>query len=423
MTESLYEKIVINSRNGRIELDRTFKNLYLHNPSKVTGQIVINDDRYIDPSEVDIIENVPGGITVISWSIPNPSSPITVFLSNAFMKPHELVFKVEEAIPVDVTTPEINVNLTNGLITIIPEASSIFTIQPKAGSIFSVDITNSLLDVNITNSLIYVDQVSNSVWDINVTNSSLNVNVQNSSLDVNVTNSVIGVNVTNSVITVDQALDSVWDINVTNSVLAVDVQNSVLNVNVNNSVITVDQAADSVWDINVTNSVLAVNIQNTLLDVNITNSVLDVSISGTASVSIDNASISIQTVTEEYSLTGRVTPFSASGSTSENGTGVTVLLYENTTSNNTYLTYINGAVRPKYYSGTYYPSDVYTCRFYIQYADDTTDTLHTFTFNGSNLSGSQEFNNYIQIPPGASIKVYFYMYNPGSYYASAHIIV
>jgi len=339
LTEPLYEKIVINSRNGRIELDRTFKNLYLHNPGRVAGQIVINDDRYIDPSEVDIIENVPGGITVISWSIPNPGSPITVFLSNAFMKPHELVFKVEEAIPVDVTTPEINVYLTNGLITIIPEASSIFTIQPRAGSIFSVDITNSLLDVNITNSLIYVDQAENSVWDINVTN-----------------------------------------------------------------------------------SVLAVNIQNTSLNVNITNSVLDVSISGITSVSIDNASISIQTVTEEYSLTGRVKPYSASGKTSEDGQGVVVILFTNNTSNNVYLTYINGAVNPAYFSGTYYPSDKYICRFYIEYDDGTTATIHTFTFNGSNLSCSQEFNNYIQIPPGASIKVYFYMDNKGRYYASAHII-
>lgn len=293
-----YEKIILNTERNRVDLKRKYVNLYISNPHRIPGEIVLNDSISIDPGEIDLIENIPGGIKSISWYIPglNANTPIIIYVSNAFLKPHELTFKVEEALPVDVTNASIDVSVTNSTITIVPEAASSFRVYPQAGSTWQVDITNSLLDVNITNSIVYVDQVANSVWDINVTNSSLNVNVQNSVInveqvtgsvwDINVTNSVLAVDVQNAVIYVDQATNSVWDINVTNSLLAVDVQNSV---------IYVDQVANTVWDINVTNSSLNVNVTNTVLDINVTNSVLDVNVSGTASVSIDSATITVDT--------------------------------------------------------------------------------------------------------------------------------
>ncbi|MBO8181101.1 MAG: hypothetical protein H0Z19_11645 [Archaeoglobus sp.] len=100
---------------------------------------------------------MPSGISVISWSIPNPTAPITVLLSNAFLKPHELVFKVEESLPVDVQNTSLDVNITN--------------------SYMDVNVTNSVLPVDIQNSSIVVEQATSSVWDINVTNSTLDVNV------------------------------------------------------------------------------------------------------------------------------------------------------------------------------------------------------------------------------------------------------
>lgn len=318
-----YEKIILNKPRGHIDLTRQYKNLYINNPNKIQGEIVLNHGVSINPFDIDLIENIPGGVKTIDWDIPGLSANnfIILYASNAFLKPHELTFKVEEALPVDVTNAQIDVNVNNATFTIIPEAASSFRVYPQSNSTWSVDITNSLLDVNITNSILYIEQVENSVWDINVTNSNLNVTIQNNELDVNITNSVLDTNITNSVIIVDQVDNSVWDINVTNSELAVNVTNSVLNTNITNSVIVVDQADSTVWDINVTNSLLAVDVQNsviyveqvqnsvwdinvtnssldvnitnTVLDINVTNSVVDVNISGTASVSIDEATITL----------------------------------------------------------------------------------------------------------------------------------
>jgi len=327
LVESLYEKVVIKTKHNRVDFDNTYRNLYIYNPDKVAGQIVINDDKYIDPSEIDLLENIPGGVSSISWSIPNPTSPIIVLLSNAFMKPHELIFKVEQAVPVDVQNSVLNVsisnsildvNITNSLITIVPESAAEFRIFPKAGTVWDINVTNSVLDVNITNSYIdvninnsvlnvsvensvlVVDQLEGAVWDINVTNSTLNVNIQNSYLDVNITNSVINVTPdTGSVWTVN-VQNSEIDVNVTNSVLAVNVQNSYFDVNITNSVINVTPDSGSVWAVNVQNSSLNVNVTNSTLDVNITNSYLDVNIQGVASVSITDAVITVGTAIEEY---------------------------------------------------------------------------------------------------------------------------
>lgn len=204
MVESLYEKVVITQKNGRYDFDDTYRNLYIYNPYKVQGYIVINGEKHIDPSEVDLLENIPGGVSYINWSIPNPTNPIKIFVSNAFMKPHELIFKVEEALPVDIQNTSIDVNIQNSLLD-VNITNSVINVTPDTGSVWNVNIQNSSLDVNITNSVINVSPDTDTIWNVSIQNASLDVNITNSVLDVNI-QGVASVSIDEATITVDTAL-------------------------------------------------------------------------------------------------------------------------------------------------------------------------------------------------------------------------
>jgi len=201
---------------------------------------------------------------------------------------------------VNITNTSINVNVTNASFD-VNVTNSLLTVQVSGTA--NVNVTNATLDVNITNSAI---NVPITIAESTVT---LNVNITNTSIDVNVTNASFDVNVTNSVLTV--SVSGTANVNVTNSTINVvntdlnfDVDGN-LNVNLNASAITLD--------VNITNSTLNVNVTNSTLDVVITNSTvnvpikivdstvtLNVNVTGTASVSIDNATVYLNVKNESY---------------------------------------------------------------------------------------------------------------------------
>lgn len=217
------------------------------------------------------------------------------------------------------------------------------------------------------------------------------------SVDANITNSQLDVNVTNSKLNVDA--------NVTNSSLDVNVKNSQLDVNVTNSDITIKPESGTVFTISPDSTAVFdvkgnvdANITNSNLDVNVTNSSLDVNVQGTTSISVDNATVTVDvaTVKEKASETGKVVG-SHAGLNLKDYDNDSKTIYTNNTGGTVYLEAISAAE-----GGV---ADLDTgCFVEIQICNSEGFSIATFYANIQNFP--LNFDPAFPIPDGGYINVY-----------------
>jgi len=152
-------------------------------------------------------------------------------------------------------------------------------------------------------------------WALNVMQREGTTFVVTGSVDANITNTEINAYVTNSTITIEPSSTAVFEVkpsaevvfNIQGSVDA-NITNTELDVHVTNSTITIEPEEAAEFIIKPATGVVFqiqgdVNITNTELNVNVTNSTLNITgdvnatIQGTASVSIDYATITVDVAT------------------------------------------------------------------------------------------------------------------------------
>jgi len=163
-------------------------------------------------------------------------------------------------------------------------------------------------------------------WALNVMQREGTTFVVTGSVDANITNTEINAYVTNSTITIEPSSTAEFIIKPAEAVVfqiqgSVDanITNTELDVHVTNSTITIEPGTGTVFEIKPATEAIFniqgdVNITNTELNVNVTNSTLNVTgdvnatIQGTASISIDNATITVDvaTVREKASELGNL---------------------------------------------------------------------------------------------------------------------
>ena len=274
-------------------------------------------------------------------------------------------FVVTGSVDANITNTEINAYVTNTTITIEPSDGAEFIIKPAAAAVFNIqgqvdaNITNTELDVYVTNSTITIEPSSTAEFIIKPAEAVV-FNVQGQ-VDANITNTELDVNVTNSTITITPEAEAVFEVKPSAGV--------------------------------------TFNIEG---DVNAT-------IQGTASVSIDNATVTIDTATirENVETEGKVkTKWGSQTITS--GSFAQLLAYTNTETYDVYLESV-GAVGYMD-SSPYNPMYLGYGIIVVEVFDASSTLAFDLTYDIAQLP--HNFDPAIRIPPNWEIRVYAYNYSP-----------
>jgi len=220
-------------------------------------------------------------------------------------------------------------------------------------------------------------------WALNVMQKEGTTFVITGSVDANITNTEINAYVTNTTITIEPAEGTEFIIK--------PAEAAVFQIQ---------------GDVNITNTELNVNVTNTTL--NVTGDV-NATIQGTASVSIDNATVTIDTATirENVEAEGKVKTKWGS-KTISSGSFEQLFAYANT---ETYDVYLESVGAVGYMEASpYYPMYLGYGIIVVEVFDESNTEVFDLTYDIAQLP--HNFDPAIRIPPNWEIRVYAFNYSP-----------
>jgi len=297
------------------------------------------------------------------------------------MQKEGTTFVVTGSVDANITNTEINAYVTNTTITIEPSEGAEFIIKPAAAAVFNIqgqvdaNITNTELDVHVTNSTITITPEYGTVFEIRPATGVV-FNIQGS-VDANITNTELDVHVTNSTITITPEAEAVFEIKPSTG--------AVFNIQ---------------GDVNITNTELDVHVTNSML--NVTGDV-NATIQGTASVSIDNATIEVgvATVKERASEENKLV-FEAGGLNIPAGGSASKVGFTNTYNETLYLEMITFSLTKSSSSAP----DINPYNYAIYFKIEDESGVAVVGFDANPCHSPLNFDPAIPIKPGWRIVVY-----------------